>query len=675
METQSRITRSKVRIPLGNNENSSIQLKCAPKVKVKSTVLGNLTNNSFRKSLVMAPTKKPNSVSLNPSKQSKAGKSSKENVNPPSVSSSTVGSTEKRTTRKSLKENAIPKDQNVSELNHFKNNSNNKSSVLTRQKKLNIPAKNSISNTIKQTKTRKVSKENATPAVANNSVVADNSLNDSANKSSTQTQKTKLKTPVLSSISCLKQIRTRKASRGNVTPEIQNNSVVTDNSVNDSANKSSIQTQKRKLNTPYLNSVSSSKPIRTRKSSRGDAIPKIQNNSIVADNSITNSVNKSPAQARKRKLSTTSASNNNAFKQSRTGKVIKENVFSKFQDNLNVLEKSTNDSATNSPRTRLNISELSSSSTKKTRGKKNTATAMSSLRKLQAETSQNMDGEDVYDFVFDADKEPKPAKKKRIRKKKRESVYKPKIKIPPVYKDYSKTAALAQFETQPSKRQVLKPSSANDVNTGNLITENPVLQSIQSEDSNIEHPTEQLKPCSTKKTVNKELIAKTPVLQLTTTEIDDCNFGYEPLHSPIMDTSSGGLQENIPPTLTKENQETEIGEEMSMDNCFGFYTSSQEEEFPAQHVASTPMKVLASTAACRNVSISPVRKVLGLKNLPSRPARIDSQVVRDLVCIPAALKNSMKQSLLEHFIQPVETESPQIENPPPTPPSAFSKVN
>ena len=72
METQSRTTRSKARVLESENENGSVHLKCAPKVKTNLTVLGNLTNNSIKKPAVMAPKKKPDSSTLT-SKQSKTG--------------------------------------------------------------------------------------------------------------------------------------------------------------------------------------------------------------------------------------------------------------------------------------------------------------------------------------------------------------------------------------------------------------------------------------------------------------------------------------------------------------------------------------------------------------------------------------------------------------------------
>lgn len=524
METQSRTTRSKARVLESENENGSVHLKCAPKVKTNLTVLGNLTNNSIKKPAVMAPKKKPDSSTLT-SKQSKTGKFSKENVNPSLPRNSINNSTEKRITRKSTKENLTPK--NVKKLSNLKT-STQKPTVLGNQKKLNNPAISSISESVKQNKTRKALKEN-------------------------------------------------------VSTKVMDNSTVLKNSTYEPASKSTVRTRKRKLSSPVLSSI-------------GDHT-----------------------------------------KQNKT-KVLKKNETLQVHQNLDIPEKlSSHSTKISSPtilRTKVDSPKLNSSSTKQSKTKKSVTPGKSSLRKLQMEPTLSLTGEDVYDFVFDAEKEPKPAKKKRIRKKKRESLYKPHTKV--VQAKKNKTAAITHSET---------PDCVNK--------EAPIL-------------------CSTKNTITNHLIAENQVMQFGT-ELDGSNTENEQLPTSILDLSSDGFHGDVPQTFMKDsrNQETETGQDMSVENCFGFYTSSQ--EVSVKHVASTPMKVLTSTPAYRNVSISPVHKVLQLKNLPNKPTRIDSEIARNLVSISTAPKNTMKQSLLENFIKQVETEPSKIEAPP-TPPSAFSKV-
>ena len=588
METQSRTTRSKARVQHSNDENGSIQLKCAPKVKTKSTVLGNLTNNSINKSSVMAPKKKSNSTTFNPkqSAQSKAGKSLKENIIP---SSNSTNFSKPRRTRNSFKENVTPKDKNnVSKISELKEDSTIKSPAVVCQKELNNLAPKSINNPTKQT-------------------------------------------------------RTRKAAKENVTPTVQNNSSALDNLKNDSANKTTINTRKRKQNSPTMETIS------------------------------------------------------NSSKQTKTRKLSKENDTPGVPKNLNVLGKSTNDanskSLTTASKQKQSVPKLNSSSTRKSKANENMSDK-SSLRKLQVETNKSLIGEDVYDFVYDADKEPKPAKKKKVRKKKEVSLYKPHIKLPPAHKDSSKITSLTQLKPQQSKsrevpntcsitaaatavttqlntqnsksQKVLNTCSAKNAGT-KVSSKTAAAVQLTTQESCTNKSQELLNSCSTK---NGDI----DNLQLTT-EIEDCSIEHQPLQSCISEIFPAEFQEYTSQTLSKysQNQEAETGEDMSMDNCFGFNTSSQG-ELPIEHVASTPMKVLTSTAACRNVFISPVRKVLQLKNLPNKPARIDSEVVKNLVCIPTAPKTSMKQSLLEQFIQQVEAE-PSNTEPPPSPPSVFSKVN
>ena len=304
-------------------------------------------------------------------------------------------------------------------------------------------------------------------------------------------------------------------------------------------------------------------------------------------------------------------------------------------------------------------------------------------KKLCKVTGTSLVPEDVYDFVFDASKEPpKPAKKKRVPKKKNiATAYRPHIKVHVAPRSPLHPKAVAEQKTDPAitatkndlqrdHREVSKSFSVDDTKiittTKDLQRDRQeVIESHSADNTNVNS-------CTTSYHLQPDHPEESKV-------IEDCNSESQQhdstrfLQSDVNDHHSDTLDHSIE---QYEDKADEVAQDLGVENCFGF-DSSEVSIFSNRFVGSTPIKMAKpSTSQC--FPVSPVKRIRESESddLPDMPNRIDSQVARDLLSISALPKDKkLKQTSLNHFSHHVESESLAESSAPPTPQPAFAKVS
>lgn len=299
--------------------------------------------------------------------------------------------------------------------------------------------------------------------------------------------------------------------------------------------------------------------------------------------------------------------------------------------------------------------------------------------------------DDVYDFEYDAN--DCKIKKKRTKKPRTDTIYKPKN---------------TQAPTKRAKRlprNALK-SAAVDGIVKNLPSEERVLEDIETsvqpisvaiKSANVPETTVLVVDKAAKANIDS-LDHSSPIVTLSEPNEISIFENVEPVSETMEAEKSiessvlaGGSDVMDTTAETEKTQTYNISlMEPNVNNCFGF-EDDVEVEIPTdvpiknvdQLVKSTPIKVQAKQKVVAPF-VSPVKKVTQIsRKSGSRPARIDQDVALNLIRGVRPLQptnTKQKQSSLLQYINEVgdvENNEPEqrLKTVPATPPSAFLQVN